>query len=167
MIRKIRGMKEFREQLVRRVLDHFHFLDDHFLLFEQVVFIETRVEQHVGEQIKGARDFRIHDLRGKSGHFVRSVSVEVAAETIRLSRNIVGGTAQRPLEKRMFDKVTDAVLGAGFVSRPAPQPDAETHRAQLRHLLGENCQTIRKTGCLDVVYHFVSRKSIVDGRKPS
>ena len=55
MIRKVRCMKQLRQQLVRCVFDHLHFFDDHLLLFNQIVFIKARIRQEVGKQIERPR----------------------------------------------------------------------------------------------------------------
>src|ERR1700741_1643124 len=43
LVREICRVEEFPQKLVRRVLDHFHFFEDHFLFAFEVFLFKTRV----------------------------------------------------------------------------------------------------------------------------
>ena len=49
LIREIGRVEKLSEQLVRRVLDHFHLFEDDFLLAFQVFLFKTRVRNEVGK----------------------------------------------------------------------------------------------------------------------
>ena len=50
----------------------------------------------------------------------------------------------RPLEQHVLDEMSDAALLLGFVARSASEPDADADRADVRHPLGEESETIRE-----------------------
>ena len=82
MIWKVRRVKQLSQQLVRRIFDHLHFFDDDLLLFHQIVFIESRVHHHVGQQIECAWHFGIDYFCRKAGHLMRRVSIELTTQPI-------------------------------------------------------------------------------------
>ena len=43
LIREISGIKEFSEQFVGRILDHFHFFEDYSLFALQIFLVKTRM----------------------------------------------------------------------------------------------------------------------------
>ena len=83
LIRKVRGVEEFAEQLVRRVLDHLHLFEDDFLFPFEVFLVETRARNEVGEQIHRLRHGSVRNLCGEACHLMGRISVQVAPEPIR------------------------------------------------------------------------------------
>src|SRR6185369_4497672 len=56
LIGEISSVEKLSEQLVRRVLDHFHLFEDAFLLAFEVFLVKARVRNEVGEYIYCLRE---------------------------------------------------------------------------------------------------------------
>jgi hypothetical protein len=53
----------------------------------------------------------------------------------------------------VFYEMADPVERRGFVARAAPDPDADGHGAQARHVFRQDGEAVRKPGRLNLIYH--------------
>jgi phage repressor protein C with HTH and peptisase S24 domain len=116
------------------------------LLAFEFHLVETRADEHIGQQIEGLRERRVYDFEGKARHLMRSISIEVAAEAVAFDGDVEDGAAARAFENSVFDEMADAVEFRRFVARTAPDPDADSGRAKAGHVLGDDGCAAGKSG---------------------
>lgn len=75
----------------------------------------------------------------------------------------------RTLEQRVLNKMANSVLRGRFVARASPDPNPKTHRPESRHVFRQNCQAIRETGGLNLIFHraYVNNGWLVSLDNPS
>ena len=96
----------------------------------------------VGEQVDGERQVLVEHLDVVAGVFLRGERVELAADRVDRLRDVFGGAGVGALEEHVLDEVGDAAARVGLVARPARQPDADRHRPDVRHRLGDETETV-------------------------
>ena len=69
-----------------------------------------------------------------------------AAHGVHLFGDLRGAAPLRAFEKQMLDEMREAVFGFAFVARAVFDPDAETHRAMLRHFMGHDPNAVVEDG---------------------
>ena len=82
VIGKVSRVEKFVQKLVRSVLDHLHFFDDHFLLALQIVRVKARIGDQIGQQVESLRQRGIDDFQGKPSDFMGRVGVQMPAQPI-------------------------------------------------------------------------------------
>ena len=90
---------------------------------------------------------------------LRGEGIELAADRVDFLRDVFGAARVGALEEHVLDEVRDAALRLRFVPRAARQPDADAHRADVRHRLGDETKTrVQNLACDHRV--FVSRNCL-------
>jgi hypothetical protein len=74
--------------------------------------------------------------------FLGGERVELSADGIDLLRDVFRRPRAGALEQHVLDEMGDAAALGRFVPRAARQPDADADRADLRHPLGQNPETV-------------------------
>jgi len=80
----------------------------------------------------------INNFDCKAGFFVHRESVEAAAQTVGLNRNLQGVAFFRSFKNRVLDKVRHSVKCVRFVARTLAEKKSERDAADIGHLVGEN-----------------------------
>ena len=132
------------DQIVGGVLDHLDLLEDHLLLAVDLVGRERRMQHQIREDVERPRQVFVHHLDVVARVFLRREGIEVAAHRVELLRDVLRGATFGALEEHVLDEVGDPALLGRLVARPARQPDAEAHRADVGHGLGDEPDAIRK-----------------------
>ncbi len=57
-------------------------------------------------------------------------------------RNLPGAASLRPLEVHVLDKMGNAVFPPGFITTADINPDADSHRPDIRHSFADNSQAV-------------------------
>jgi hypothetical protein len=153
LIREIRGVEEFAEKLVRRVLDHLHLFENDFLLTFEIFLFKTRVGNKVGEQFRGLRQGGVRNLCSESRHLMRRIRVKVTPQPIRFYGNITRTSVPSAFENSMFDEVADAVELGSFMPGTAANPDSCGNRPEAGHVLAQDGNAVRKSRRLNIVDH--------------
>ena len=146
MAGEVSGVEEFAQQFVGRVLDHLHLFEDHFLLAIQIVLVEARVREEVGEQIKCLGQTSVRNLYGETGHLMGRKRVKVSPQPIGFNGNVASRAALGPFENRVFDEMADAVEFRRFVTRATSHPNAGGYRPQTGHVLSQNRDAVGESG---------------------
>src|SRR6185369_14335058 len=133
MARKKCFAKDLAQMVFRCILDHLHFLDDHILLVLEILLLEARTSQHVGDQIESTLDLVVDHLYNKTGFFVGCERIESSPQTVLLDCDVESGTAGRAFEYRMLDEMRYAVKVGGLVPRAHPRKEPECCRAHAAH----------------------------------
>ena len=101
-----------RQVLRRRVAVHVHLLDDHALLALDLLGVEARVEEHVGEHVERLRGLVAGALDVVARVLLAREGVEVGAHRVDLEADVARRRAAlRPLEEEMLGEVRDPGLG--------------------------------------------------------
>ena len=133
--------EELVDEIVGRVLDHLDLFEDDLLLLVEILGREVRVHHDVGEQIDRGRQVLVEDLDVVAGVFLRRERVELAADRVDGLGDVLGRARAGPLEQHVLDEMGDAAAVDRLVPGPARQPDAEAHRPDVRHRLGDEAET--------------------------
>ncbi len=144
--RKRPALEMIENHVIRRVLGLADLLDDHALLALEFLEIKRRVLEDVGEDIDGKRHVIAQHPRVVRGLLARRIGIDEATDTLDLLGDAARGPALRALERHVLEHVGDAVGVLGLVARARTHPDADGRRLQMRHLVGDDGQTILKPG---------------------
>src|SRR6516164_5670006 len=85
----------------------------------------------------------------ETDQFLGRESIQVAADRIDRTRDVLGRAMGRALKQHMLDEVRNTVLLGHLPPRAGPDPDADRHRAHMRHGFGDHTDTITERGRLD------------------
>ncbi len=111
---------------------------------------EQRIGDQVGEDLDRQRQMLVEHLQVIAGVFLRREGVDLSADRIDLLGDLLGVARRRALEEHVLDEVRDAGGFRGLVTRTARQPDADGDRADVRHPLGGETDTVGKHGATNV-----------------
>ena len=126
-------------EIVGRILDRADLLDDDVLLARNLLGIERRLRQDVGQHVEPERHVGFQDARIIGRHLDAGAGVEVAAHRLDLLGDLARGAARRALEGHVLEEMRDAVL-VGVRSGCRNDPDAERSGLQMRHRVGDHDQ---------------------------
>ena len=132
------------DEIVGSVLDHLDLFEDHLLLALDLVDRKRRVQHQVRQDVEGPRQVLVHHLDVVAGVLLRRERVEVAAHRVELLRDLLRAAPLGALEEHVLDEVGDAALLGVLVTGATSQPHAETHRADMRHGLGDEPDAVRE-----------------------
>ena len=137
-----------REHFVRQrfgvVVLHADLFEDDLLFLDDVFFGKERTQHQVGEHVKGDGQVFVQHLGIEADHLFRGEGVEHPADRVHLPRNLLGGAPRGALEDHVLDEMRDAVQGRRLAARTGAHPDADGHRAHVRHVLGHQHQPVRQ-----------------------
>ena len=129
-------------EIVGRVLHHLDLFQHDLLLARDLVGVERRPQQHVGQHVDGAGQVLVEHLDVVARALLGREGIELAADGVDLLRDVLGRPARRALEEHVLDEMRDARVGRALVARPAGQPRPEADRAHAGHGLGEQTQSV-------------------------
>jgi hypothetical protein len=136
--------EQLMDQIVGRILDHLDLFEDDLLFPIDVFLAEARPHDDVREDLDGERQMLVEHLDVVARVFLRRERVHLPADRIDRLRDVLGGARVGPLEQHVLDEVRDAALLLRLVARAARQPDADADRADMRHPLRQETETIGK-----------------------
>ena len=148
------------DEVARRVEVHVHLLDDHALLAVDLLRLELRVAEHVGEHVErliavvgGAADVVARVLLAREG-------VELAAEAVDLHADVARGrTALGALEEHVLGEMRDPVRLGSLVARAGGEHDHAGDRLHLRHARAQDPQAVVQLMPLKIHAAILSRQS--------
>src|SRR6185369_2509110 len=107
LVWEVRGIEEFTEKFVGRVLDHLHLFEDNFLLAFEVLLLKSRMRDQIRDQIDGLRKSVVRNLYREARHLMSRISVQVPAQPVSFNSNIPRGSELGAFENGVFDEVAD------------------------------------------------------------
>ena len=125
-------------QIVGRVGDGADLLNDDVLLAQQLVAVEGRLGQDVGEHVERQRHVGLEHARIIGGVLGAGRGIEIAADRLDFLGDLPRAAPPRALERHVFEEMRDAVLVAAFVAAAGIDPDAERSRLEMRHRVGHD-----------------------------
>jgi hypothetical protein len=113
------------------------------LLPPQLILVEQRLRQDVGQQVYGQWHMVLEHACIVGGRFGGGGSVQLAADILDLLGDVAGASPGRALERHVLEKMGDPVLVFRLVAGTRLDPDAEGDALQMGHGLGY----YRQPGC--------------------
>ena len=147
------------DQVIGIVLIHFYLFEDDAALAGYVFRAENRVQDQVTQDIHGQRKVLVQNFDVEADAFFGGEGVHVAADGIDLTGDGFGGARFGALEDHVLDEMGDAVPLGRFVAGAGLQPDSDGDGTNVRHLLGDYGQAVRKHLTTDVAcffYHWLA-----------
>src|ERR1017187_6617300 len=138
------------DEVVGVVLVHLDLFEDDSLIAGDVFGGEGGVESRKGPRSKCWCNILIQNLDIEADALFAGESVEVAADGVDLSRELVGRARRGALEDHVFDEMGYAIEGEGLVARAGIDPDAHGDGTDVGNALGEDQQAIGQTSAADV-----------------
>ena len=104
------------DDVVGRVLDHLDLLQDDRFLALQLVGVEERVQEDVGQEIDGERQVLVEDLDVEAGMLLGGEGVHLAADRVHGASDRLGAARGGPLEYEVLDQVGHPATVLGLVA---------------------------------------------------
>jgi hypothetical protein len=135
---------------LRRVEVHVHLLEDHALLLRDLLLVEPRVEEHVGEDVEGG----VARLRAAAdvvaGELLAGEGVELAADRVDLRGDRpCGRPPLRALEEHVLGEVRDALRLGRLVARARGEHDEARDRPNLGEGRADDADAVAELGLLE------------------
>ena len=135
VLREHRLGEQVVDEVLRRVLDHRDLLEHDLALGVEVG--ERRREDHVRHHVERVLEVPVGHARVDDRVLARGGRVQLAAHLVEDLRDLLRVVRPRALEEQVLDEVRDARLRLGLVARAGADPEAERHRPDARHALGD------------------------------
>ena len=144
--------EELVDEDVGVVFVDFDFLEDDAALALDVGMGEGGVEDQVGEDVEGDGDVVVEGLDAEADSFLAGVGVEVAADGVHFTGDVLGGSGAGAFEEHVLDEMGDAVGGGLFIARAGFDPDAHGDGAEVLHAFGENGEPVGQDGAAKIAF---------------
>jgi hypothetical protein len=148
MIAEACGLREIEDEIVRLVVGGGDLLQDHVALAFQLFIVEFGRGEDVGQNVEGQRPVVLQHAGIIGGGFHAGCGIDLAAGRFDFLGDGARRTAGRALEGHMLEEMGDAVFIRALIARPGLDPDAKSHRLQMRHVVGHHSDAIGETGDL-------------------
>ncbi len=142
------------DDVVRRVVGSADFLQDHMLFALQLVGVEFRIGQYVGENIDGERDVVTQNAGVEGCRLDAGRGIDLAADILDFRSDLPGTAFAGTLERHVFEQMGHAMLVLTLVPRAGLDPDTEGNGFDLRKGFGGDCQAVRQTAYLNTHVRF-------------
>ena len=137
-------LEQVEHEVIRRVVGGANLLKDDALLACELLGIESGIRQDIRQDVERERNIGAKHARVVPGVLDTRRGVEVSAHGLDFLGDLARGTATRSFECHVFEQMRDAVLVRLLITRPSPHPDSERSRAEMRHAVGDDCQSVRQ-----------------------
>src|SRR4029077_12702788 len=97
--------EDFINKVIRIVLIHFDFFQNHPSLAANLLAIKNRIERQVAEHIHGDGKMFVQHFDAKADTLLGGEGIHVAANRVNLASDLLGGTMARALEHHMLDEM--------------------------------------------------------------
>ena len=131
-------LEVFEDEIVRSVGDGADLLDDDVLLANELVAVEGRLGEDVGEHVERERHIGLENARVISRRLGARRRIEIAAHSLDLLGDLARRAPARAFEGHVFEEMRDAVLIPPFVAAAGIDPHAERGRLEMRHRVGHH-----------------------------
>src|SRR5436190_1296888 len=139
--------KEFTSFSIKALDEHvpraFEILSD-LVKNPLVLRADERIFDEVGEDFESAGHVLVERLDGKAGELLGGEGVEMPADGVRRTGDILGRAVLCPFENHVLQEMRDAVLDLPLVPRADPQPNADGYGTHGGHRLGDQLEAVRK-----------------------
>ena len=150
MILPERLHEQLVDQQVRVVLVDLDLFQNHAALALDLRRGEDRVEHQVGQHVQRNGHVFGQRLDVEADGFLAGECVQVAANRVHLTGNLLRGAGVGAFEKHVLHKMRDAVGLRRFAAGTGFNPHAHGHRTHVLHALRQNDQAVRQLGAANV-----------------
>ena len=130
--------EQVEDAVVGRIERGADLLHDDVLLARQLLRIEGRVLQDVGQDIERQRHVVLEDAGVVGGGFDAGRGVHLAADRLDLLGDVERRARLRALERHVLEQMRQAVLVLLLGARAGADPDAEGGALELVHRMGDD-----------------------------
>ena len=149
MLAEARGLGEVEDEVVRLVMSGGDLLQDHVALALELLLIQFRRGEDVGENVQRQRPVLLEDAGIVCGGFHAGGGVDLAAGGFDFLRDGARRTARRALEGHVLEEVGDAIFLRPLVAGAGLHPDAQRRRLEMRHVMGDDMDAVVEAGDFD------------------
>ena len=129
--------------MCRDIVAHVNLFDNDLPLFFNVRRVESGVEEHIGQYLEGDGEMGSGHLAPVDGQLFVRTTVKDTAHAFNGRGNFAGGrTFGGAPEAEVFNKMGDAGLGLGFMTRTGVDKDAHGYGAGVRHRGGYQAKSV-------------------------
>ena len=133
---KMDGVENVAYEFFGNVVVAMDFLDDDVALFFHFFLVESRMHEHVRDDVDGKRHVAAFDLRVETCFLACGVRFEIPAAVFDGVRNFKCGAVLGSLENEVLVKMAEPEFVGGFVAAPARNPDTHGCGVGVRHVIG-------------------------------
>ena len=134
--------EELVHEIVRRIFHHLDLLEHHLLLARDVLGIERRAQQQIGQYVHCPWKMLVEHLDVVASALLGGKGVQLSPNRIDLLGDILRRAVPCSLEEHVLDKVGDTGPRLGFVPRPAGQPGSKANRTNFGSGIGQQTETV-------------------------
>ena len=136
--------EEVVDQVVGRVLHHLDLLEHDRLFALELLGVEDRVEEDVGQEVNRERQVLVEHLDVEAGVLLGGEGVHLATDRVHRARDGLGGARLGPLEDQVLDEVGHAEAALRLVSGAALDPHPDGDGPDVLHPLRDDTDAARK-----------------------
>ncbi len=140
------------DQVVRIVLVHLDFFEDHAALPLDFLLGEGGVQHQIRQDVERLGRVLVEHLHVEADGLLAGKRVQVAADAVDLARNVLRGPVRSALKDHVLDKMRDPVHFRRFVARARADPRTHRDRAHVRHFLGQHDHAVRERGAANISF---------------
>ena len=129
-------------QILRGILVHADFLQDHPTLLGKLPCIQGGVDGQVRQHIHRQGQILINDLGIQAGAVLAGKGVQLTAHRIHFLGNLPGGAVSGALEHHVLQEVGQTVFRRGLHHGAYPEPYPDGYGAEIGQPLPYNAQTV-------------------------
>src|SRR5262245_48971953 len=155
--------ENFMDEVVRIVLVHLDFFQNHSALADNVVHRKYGVQDEIRKHVEGDGQVLVQDLDVEADTLFGGEGVQVATDGIHLASNRFGGAVASSLEHHMLNEVRDPVGLCLFIAGTGLDPYADRYRPDMFHLLRDDGQPIRQNLPVNIsqfFFHYAFRSHV-------
>ena len=141
-----RFLEQVEDQVVGRVLDLADLLEHDMALLLELVLLDGRMLQDVGDDVGRQRHVRGQHAGIVGGVLARGVGVEGTADLLDLLGDAARRAPARALEGHVLEQVRHPVDLGRLVARADIDPDAEGRGLDVRHGLADDAHPVVQRG---------------------
>ena len=141
MMRKERRVRKLVHHIVRRVVAHADFLEDHVAFGLDLVGPEGRTPHDVGEDVQRQLEVVVRNPHVERGVLLCGEGVHVTADGLDRGGDVGRGALSGPLEEQVLQEMAGTELPLVFVDGTGSHPEANGDRSQIRHRFGDDSGT--------------------------
>ena len=129
--------------ILRGVIVHAHFLQNHAALLFQLPGRKHRVERQVGEQLKRPLKMRAEQGRIEADFLLGGVGVQFAAHRFEAVEDVEALALFGAFKRHVLPEVGQALLVWGLIARANVEQKATVRNLGVQHLLMQQADTVR------------------------
>src|SRR5579883_3228653 len=129
-------------EIVGLVLMALDLFQDDVLFPAQLLRVDHRVAEHVGEDVDRIRNILRKHFGVVAGVLLVGEGIQIAADPVDLVGDLLGAAPLGPLEEHVLDHMRDSPKLVFLIARPDPDPNTDRCGLDIIDVFGDNPNTI-------------------------